>query len=313
METWLQVSLKVTHEAVEAVAELLREVGARNGVEIEDPLLLNELREHATWELCDIPAQENTEVVTVTAYYPENQELQQRLEAIENGMQEIEARLGKCRFGATLFRQISEKDWANQWKQFFHTKRVGKRTVIKPTWETYEPQEGDLVISLDPGMAFGTGTHATTSMCIQRLEELVNPDCTVFDVGTGSGILAMTAALLGAKTVEAVDIDAKAVEVAKENIALNGLSDRIDVKQGNLLDDTNGQADIIIANIIADIIILVLPEVAAKLAPGGKFLASGVIEERFPDVEVAAKEQGFQILQVSRKAGWTAITMGREA
>ena len=109
METWLQVSLKVTHEAVEAVAELLREVGARNGVEIEDPLLLNELREHATWELCDIPAQENTEVVTVTAYYPENQELQQRLEAIENGMQEIEARLGKCRFGPPCSGRLAKR------------------------------------------------------------------------------------------------------------------------------------------------------------------------------------------------------------
>ena len=117
MESWLQVSIKVTHEAVEAVADLLREVGARNGVEIEDPLLLNQLRESATWELCDIPHQENTEVVTVSAYYPENDQLQEKLDAIEQGLQTIEERIGKFRFGPTLFRQISEKDWANTWKQ----------------------------------------------------------------------------------------------------------------------------------------------------------------------------------------------------
>lgn len=313
MESWLQVSIKVTHEAVEAVADLLREVGARNGVEIEDPLLLNQLRESATWELCDIPHQENTEVVTVSAYYPENDQLQEKLDAIEQGLQTIEERIGKFRFGPTLFRQISEKDWANTWKQYFHTTKVGKKIVIKPSWETYEPQGEEKVIALDPGMAFGTGTHATTSMCIQRLEELVTPDCEVFDVGTGSGILAMAAALLGAKTIHAVDIDEKAVEVARENIAQNGLSDRVTVNQGNLLDGTPGQADLIIANIIADIIILVLPEVAVKLRQNGQFLASGIIEERLPDVEKAAKENGFTFLDVKRKAGWCAVTMGKEA
>lgn len=313
MESWLQVSIKVTHETVDAVAELLRDVGARNGVEIEDPLLLNQLRESATWELCDIPHQENTEVVTVTAYYPENQELQQRLEAIEAGMKKIEDIFGPCKFGPTLFRQISEKDWANQWKQYFHTSHVGKKIVIKPSWESYEPVGEEKVIALDPGMAFGTGTHATTSMCIQRLEELVTPDCDVFDVGTGSGILAMTAALLGAKSIHAVDIDAKAVEVAKENIAQNHLDNRITVAQGNLLDGTEGQADIIVANIIADIIIMVLPEVAAKLRSTGRFLASGVIEDRYNDVVEAAKKYGFKEVDVRRKAGWTAITFGKDA
>lgn len=313
MESWLQVSIKVTHEAVEAVADLLRDVGARNGVEIEDPLLLNQLRESATWELCDIPHQENTEVVTVSAYYPENEELQPRLDKIEEGLKTIESRIGKFRFGPTLFRKISEKDWANTWKQYFHTTKVGKKIVIKPTWETYEPQGEEKVIALDPGMAFGTGTHATTSMCIQRLEELVTPDSDVFDVGTGSGILAMTAALLGARSVHAVDIDEKAVEVAKENIAQNHLSDRITVNQGNLLDGTEGQADLIIANIIADIIIMVLPEVVAKLRPQGRFLASGIIEERLGDVEKAAKEHGLTFLDVKRKAGWCAVTMGKEA
>jgi ribosomal protein L11 methyltransferase len=312
MDKWLQVSVKVTHEAVEAVAELLRDTGARNGVEIEDPLLLNELRESATWELCDIPPQTNTEVVTVTAYYPKNDVLAKRLDTIEAGLKTIEQRIGKFRFGPTLFREVSEQDWANQWKQYFHTTKIGKSIVIKPSWEKYEPKEGEKIIALDPGMAFGTGTHATTSMCIERLQELVTPDSDVFDVGTGSGILAMTAALMGARSVHAVDIDEKAVEVAKENIAQNHLSDAIDVRQGNLLDGTEGQADLIVANIIADIIIAVLPEVVQKLRPDGTFLASGVIEERFEDVKKAAAEKGLVVTDVRRRAGWTAITMRKE-
>jgi ribosomal protein L11 methyltransferase len=312
MDKWLQVSVKVTHEAVEAVAELLRDTGARNGVEIEDPLLLNQLRESATWELCDIPPQTNTEVVTVTAYYPKNDVLTERLDTIEEGLKIIEQRIGKFRFGPTLFREVSEQDWANQWKQYFHTTKIGKSIVIKPSWEKYEPKDGEKVIALDPGMAFGTGTHATTSMCIERLQELVTPDSDVFDVGTGSGILAMTAALMGARSVHAVDIDEKAVEVAKENIAKNNLSSAIDVRQGNLLDGTEGQADLIVANIIADIIIAVLPEVVQKLRPDGTFLASGVIEERFEDVKKAAAEKGLVVTDVRRRAGWTAITMRKE-
>lgn len=311
-DQWLQVSIRTTHEATEAVADLLREAGARNGVEIEDPLLLEQLRKSATWELCDIPPQTDVEVVTVTAYYPKNEMLSARLDRIEEGLKAIEGRIGPFRFGPTLFREVSEKDWANQWKQYFHTTKIGKHIVIKPSWETYTPQDGEKIIALDPGMAFGTGTHATTSMCIERLQELVTPQSDVFDVGTGSGILAMTAALMGARSVHAVDIDEKAVEIARENIARNHLSDAIDVQAGNLLDGTEGQADLIVANIIADIIIALLPEVVAKLRPHGTFLASGVIAERFADVRDAAAAKGLAVTDVQRRAGWTAITFRKE-
>ena len=311
MEKWLAVSIKIAHAAVEAVADLLEDVGARNGVVIEAPQLLNDLLQSDTWELCDIPEQENPEVVTVTAYYPENGELQGKLDRIEQGLATTAQRIGEFRFGPTLFQTISEKDWANQWKQFFHTTHVGKKIVINPSWEKYTPRQGEKVIVLDPGMAFGTGTHATTSMCIQRLEELVAPDMVVFDVGTGSGILAMTAALLGARQVHAVDIDAKAVDVARENIAQNHLDGTITVSQGNLLDATDGKADLIVANIIAAVIVAVMPEVAGKLKEHGRFLASGIIKERLPEVEAAAAKQGLQILDVQRKAGWCAVTMGR--
>ena len=311
MDKWLEVSIKVNHEAVEAVAEMLREQGARNGVAIDDPVLINTLRNSGTWELCDIPEQTDTQVVTVTAYYPEDKELNTRLANIEKELAVIESRIGKFRFGATMFRKISEHDWANEWKQYFHVTRVGKSLVIKPTWEEYTSLPGDKVLHLDPGMAFGTGTHHTTNMCMQILEDIVKPDMTVFDVGCGSGILAMTAALLGAKEIKAVDIDGTAVKVAKENIALNKLSADIDIAQGDLLHGTKGRADVIVANIIADIIIMLLPDIPGKLNPQGKFLASGIIDDRLADVEAAAKEVGMQVVSVRHKGGWSAVLMGR--
>lgn len=313
MDTWQQVSISVTREAVEATANLFCEAGARNGVEIDDPLLLKELKEHTTWELCDLPMPEETEIVTVSAYYPEDEELSGRLSAIKEGLSGIEKRIGSFQVGQLRFRKVSEKDWANEWKQYFHTTKIGSQIVIKPDWESYTPTAEEKVIELDPGMAFGTGTHATTRMCIERLEELVTPNIDVYDVGTGSGILAMTAALMGARSIHAIDIDGKAVEVAKENIAKNHLSNRITVKKGNLLDDADEKADLIVANIIADIIIMLLPDVFKKLRQGGLFLASGVIKERLCDVEKAARQNGFTVLDVKNRAGWTAITMRKDA
>lgn len=313
MDTWQQVSISVTREAVEATANLFCEAGARNGVEIDDPLLLKELKEHTTWELCDLPMPEETEIVTVSAYYPEDEELSGRLSAIKEGLSGIEKRIGSFQVGQLRFRKVSEKDWANEWKQYFHTTKIGSQIVIKPDWESYTPTAEEKVIELDPGMAFGTGTHATTRMCIERLEELVTPNIDVYDVGTGSGILAMTAALMGTRSIHAIDIDGKAVEVAKENIAKNHLSNRITVKKGNLLDDADEKADLIVANIIADIIITLLPDAFKKLRQGGLFLASGVIKERLCDVEKAARQNGFTVLDVKNRAGWTAITMRKDA
>ena len=215
---WIEVNVSVTHEAVEAVADMLTSIGSK-GVAIEDPQLINDLRNSGTWELCDIPEQENTEVVTVSAYYADDEKLEKRLAEIDEQLALIEERIGKYRFGNTRFRKVSEQDWANEWKQYFHVTHVGKSLVIKPSWEEYAPKEGEHVIEIDPGMAFGTGTHHTTNMMMERLEKVITPDSTVFDVGTGSGILAIAAAMLGAKSVKAVDIDGVAVRVEKENVA----------------------------------------------------------------------------------------------
>ncbi|MCD8359690.1 MAG: 50S ribosomal protein L11 methyltransferase [Acidaminococcaceae bacterium] len=313
MSQWIEVSIQTTHEAAELTAEIMRAAGANNGVVIEDPVLINTLRNSGTWELCDIPEQGNTEVVTVTAYYPEDEELQPRLAQIEEEMAALEASIGTCRFGNTCFRTVSEQDWANEWKQYFHVTHIGETLVIKPTWEEYAAKAGEHIIEIDPGMAFGTGTHHTTCMCIERLEKVLRSGMEVFDVGTGSGILAIAAARLGAETVKAVDIDATAVRVAAENIAANGLTEKISVKQGDLLQGTEGQADVIIANIIADIIIMLLEDVPGKLKNGGIFLASGIIEERQNDVAAAAAKAGLCVEAVGTKGGWVVMQMRKEA
>ena len=310
MEKWLEVSVKVNHEAEEVTAEILREAGARNGVAIEDPVLYETLRNSLPFELCD-PLPDNTDfsVVTITAYYPEDTELTERLQKIEAELAAVEKRIGKFRFGPALFRHVTEEDWSDEWKQYFHVTRVGKHIVIKPSWEDYEPEPEDVVLELDPGMAFGTGTHPTTVLVLEALEKMIRPDTTVFDVGTGSGILAMTAAKLGAKNIKAVDIDGVAVRTAKENIEKAGMQDRIEVRQGDLLHGTEGKADVIVANILADIIIMLLPDIPGKLKEDGLFFASGIIEDYQQDVTEAAEKAGLRVKETTRIKDWVGLLM----
>ena len=312
---WIEVGIKATHEATEAIADLLQNLnagsdsGANGGVVIEDPMLVNDLRKTSNWDYCGIPEQKNTEVVTITVYLADDHEVKGKLNKIEVGLKVIEERIGKCTFGVTQFRKVSEHDWENEWKQYFHTTRVGENFVIKPTWEEYDAKDSDKIINIDPGMAFGTGTHATTCMCIEHIENIVNEDSRVFDVGTGSGILSIAAALMNAKEIKAIDIDATAVRVALENVELNKFSDKIDVKQGDLLNGTEGKADVIIANIIADVIIMLLPDIPKKLNPNGVLLASGIIDDRLDDVKKAAKQYGMRIEKVTMQDDWAAILM----
>ena len=311
MSNWIEVNVAVTHEAVEVVSEILTEAGSK-GVAIEDPQLINDLRNSGTWELCDIPEQQNTEVVTVSSYYADDEKLQNRLAEIEAGLAEVEERIGKYRFGNTRFRKVSEQDWANEWKQYFHVTHVGQSLVIKPSWEEYIAKEGEHVIEIDPGMAFGTGTHHTTNMMMERLEKVMPQDATVFDVGTGSGILAIAAALCGAKAVKAVDIDGVAVRVARENVADNHLSDKIEVREGDLLHGTEGKADVIIANIIADIIIMLMKDIPVKLNDNGIFLASGIIEERVADIEAEAAKEGLKVDAIDHRGGWVVMQFSKK-
>lgn len=308
---WLEVKIDVTHAASEAVANLLIEAGSK-GVEIEDPQLINDLRASGTWELCDIPEQTHVDRVTINAYYDADSEVRQHIAGIEAELKLLEERIGRCILAPIRFRKVSEQDWANEWKQYFHVTHVGRSLVIKPSWENYVAASEEKIIHIDPGMAFGTGTHHTTNMCMEFLEEIVAPGMNVFDVGTGSGILAIAAALLGAGKVSAVDIDPTAVRIAKENIFANKLAKRVEVKQGDLLSTTQGEADVIIANIIADVIIVLLSDVSVKLKVGGKFLTSGIIDEREEDVLREAARYGLKLETEKHRGGWAALVLSKE-
>ena len=303
---WAEVSVDTSHEAMDLVSEILQELGAA-GVVIEDPALLNEYIRSGLWDYTDLKESEETEVVRVKAYWALDEELEGKLQTLAARLDGLASNGIDKGAGAVSWKAVADEDWAETWKEFFHTEKIGARTVIKPTWEEYEAKAGEIVVELDPGAAFGTGQHATTSLCIRALEDLVRPGMTVFDVGTGSGVLAIVAAKLGAKRVEAVDFDTVAVRVARENVRQNGAEDVVHTERSDLLKSVAGEADLIIANIIADIIVRLFGEVKGSLAAGGTMLLSGIIEDRLADVVEAAGRHGFSVEKIEQEKGWAAI------
>lgn len=305
---WAEVSVDTSHEATDLVSEILQELGAA-GVVIEDPALLNEYIRSGLWDYTDLKESEETEVVRVKAYWALDEELEGKLQNLSERLASLAQHGIDKGAGAVSWQAVADEDWAETWKEFFHTKKIGARTVIKPTWEEYEAKAGEIVVELDSGAAFGTGQHATTSLCIRALEDLVRPGMTVFDVGTGSGVLAIVAAKLGAKRVEAVDFDPVAVRVAEENVRQNGASGIVDTHRSDLLQSVEGKADLIIANIIADIVVRLLGEAHAYLAAGGTMLLSGIIEDRLADVVEAAGRHGFSVEKIEQEKGWAAVVV----
>ena len=209
---------------------------------------------------------------------------------------------------------VHEEDWANSWKAYYKPIRIGERLVIVPAWEKYDEQPNDIVVRMDPGMAFGTGTHETTRLVIGLLEKYTRPEMRVLDVGCGSGILAICAAKLGAKTCRAYDIDPVAVKVARENISDSGLSDRVTCDVSDLLhgvDRTEGAYDLICANIVADIIIRMTSDVGALMHENSVILASGIIVERAADVIECFEANGFRIVDRAQENGWCALVVAK--
>lgn len=202
---------------------------------------------------------------------------------------------------------ISETEWENNWKQFFKCTEIGEHLCIRPCWEEYENKDGRKVLSIDPGAAFGTGTHATTSMCLEALDELVRDGQTVLDIGSGSGILSIASVLLGAESAVGVDIDPVAVKVARENAEINEVSDKTKYIVGNLNDSINDRYDLVVANIVADVIISLSKDVLGLLNKDGLFLCSGIIDIRAKEVEKALAENGLEIVKRLEKSGWVAF------
>ncbi len=229
-----------------------------------------------------------------------------RLNRIQEGLSRLEKSLNiRTRI---VSKELDDGDWAHAWKQYFWPRKISERVVIKPTWREYTPGEGELLIHLDPGMAFGTGTHPTTMLCIRMIEKYVKSGDHLLDVGTGSGILMIAGALLGAETVHGVDSDPVAVQVAGENLARNKIPpERFTLKAGHLIDKVEGRFDIVAANILSDVIISLLSDLGRVCAEGGIFIGSGIIEANADPVAKEMAEQGIEVLEIVREAEWVAV------
>ena len=308
---WARISVVTTHEGADLIANILMELGAA-GTEIDDPSLVNEYIDAGLWDYTDLPRAEDTETVTVRAYLPEDARLESSLLALAERIAALRHAGAALGAGTISHSFVADEDWAETWKAYIHTEKIGERIVVRPTWEEYTPSADEIVIELDPGAAFGTGAHATTAMCLRWLEHLVSPGMRVYDVGCGSGILAVAAAKLGAGEVIAMDYDPVAVSVAEENIRQNNVHNVV-ACESDLLSACEGAApaELITANIIADVIIRLFAQLDRHLALGGTLLASGIIDDRIADVEYAAAQHGFTVLDMTCEKEWAAMIIRR--
>jgi ribosomal protein L11 methyltransferase len=320
---WIEIAVPAHAEAVEPVSELLTEV-ATNGVSIEEPYALEDDGQRYR----PIPGAS----VTVRAYIPDDDHAKGALWRVQQALWHLSS-LGEHFIGEMTTRLVDDADWAETWKEHFQVSRVGRRMVIKPSWREYSPAADDVVLALDPGMAFGTGTHPTTRTCLEALEDVVQPGMDVLDVGTGSGILAIAALKLGANRTLACDISTVAVRAATENVAINGLAGRIAVVQGSLGLGPDGEpllvpappepgedpvalleavraitpARLVIANIIARVIGLLAPALLAATAPGGTLIASGIIADRRHEAEEPLRAAGLIDIQTRQDGDWVTL------
>lgn len=287
---WLEVSVEVDHETAEAVAELLSR-HADHGVVIEGG-----------------PQGWDEEPVMVRGYLPAGDDLWRRKKKVEEGLWH----LGQIRpISEPSFRTVTEEDWAEAWRERLEVLHIGDRLVIRPSWLDYEPQRDDVVIALDPGMAFGTGLHPTTQLCLTALEELVQPGMRVLDLGTGSGILAVAAAKLGAEGVLALDTDAQAVGVARRNVAGNGVSDLVEVRPGSL-SEVSETYDLVMVNIVSRVIVeMVESGLSQRLRPDGAVIAAGITADQVSDVVESFEQDDLELVGQMQRGDWVNLRARR--
>ncbi len=291
---WLEISVRVDSETAEAVCELFNRLykggeGAGNAV-----IEVNGYNSRG--ELTDAS-------VIVKTYVPVDRRLDEVRQQIEEGLWHLSQ---ISPIPEPSFRELAPEDWSNVWKTYFHPLRVGSHLVIKPSWREWQPAPGDIVIELDPGMAFGTGLHPTTRLCLMLLEQYLRPGMRVLDQGSGSGILSLAAIKLGAASVHARDVDVAAMQATQENAERNGVADRIQVTLGSL--PPEGEYDLILCNILADTIINLLKQgLADRLTAGGVLIVSGIIDSQVDDVAAAVMARGLWIREQRSEGDWIAL------
>jgi ribosomal protein L11 methyltransferase len=286
---WLEVSVRVNQEAAEAVAEVLSRY-APQGVAFD-------LHEDADMD------------VTVKAYLAVDEEIEARQRKVEEGLWHL-SQIWPV-IPEPAFQRVPDQDWTATWKEQIPVLHLGKQVVIKPSWRTYTPVEGEVVLELDPGIAFGTGLHPTTQLCVAAIEEWVQPGTTVLDMGTGTGILAMVAARLGAGPILAVDNDENAIIAARRNAEANGLAADIELRYGSLA-DVAASYDLVVANILAPVITAMAEGgLTRRVAEGGLLIASGILEEQADGVVEALERNGLQVTERRQIDEWMALIARR--
>lgn len=295
---WNEVCIKIEPQKIEEANIFFYNLGILS-LNIEDPNDIIEHQSEVRWDYIDeeILNKDMTKAF-VKVYIEDDKEAE---DILNKGKEEG--------FDITVTR-LKAEDWENGWKKYYSTFNITDDLVVVPAWEDYDKKENEKVIVLDSGMAFGTGTHETTKMCVSFIKDIVTKDTKkVLDIGTGSGILSIAASLYGAEDITAIDIDELAVKIAKENVMINDKSDVIKVSQGDLLKNITGKYDLIIANIVADIIKELIPHIKNYLNENGKFIVSGIIKEREQEVLDFAKENNFNIEKVDSQGGWSAFVL----
>ena len=306
---YIECKIHVSRAGIEPVLALLMNRGITDAV-VDDPNDIDALlqKEHGyEWDYIDdeVLALKNEEPL-VTFYVDDSDEGRSLFAKIKDdcGNCAVSADYGSL---ACEARVVDDEDWKDKWKEYFKPSKITDTLVVKPSWEEYAAKEGEKVIEIDPGQAFGTGTHETTSLCIKLMEKYSAEGKKVLDVGCGSGILSIAAGLLGAKDVLGIEIDPVAVPIARENVALNGLSDRVSVRLGDLTKGVDYKADIIVANLMADLVMALSKDAARHLEKGGIYISSGILVEKEELVRRAIEDCGFEIVEIAEDGDWCAI------
>lgn len=301
---YIQVDIEVRREELDSVVGLLLMKDITDTV-MEDPAdldrLLNKEVEYE-WDYIAPEVLERKDKQPKVTFYMEHTE--ENTKKAAEVAQEVKLCFGQANIKVAM---ADDYEWKDKWKEFFKPQKVGSRIVVKPTWYDYEKNPEDLVIQIDPGMAFGTGTHETTSLCIGLMEKYMKPGDKLLDVGCGSGILTIAAVLLGSREALGVEIDPQAVAIAKGNIELNGMGDIAKVQYGDLTKGIDFKADIVVANLMADLVVMLSQSVHYHLLPGGKYISSGILVEKKEVVTQAIQKCGFDIVEIREDGMWCAI------
>ena len=309
MENWIEITIHTTNEASEIVESILLDYGS-TGVAIEDPTTLEENLHDDFGTIVELSPTDYPEVgVIVKGYINELNFDDETFNRFKDELEQLGKNINIGEFFKIETTTIQDSDWENSWKDYFDILNIGEKFVIVPTWREYENEEGKYVINIDPGMAFGTGGHETTSLCIKNLEKYVKPHDNIIDVGCGSGILSIAASYLTDGSLKAVDLDKLAVDVSRENFALNNLENRIEVEEASLLTKETKKYDVIVANILAHIIELMLEDAYKLLEDGGYFITSGIIKDKKDELLEKMLEQGFKLVEETSDNEWYSFVV----